>query len=110
LTLCCQCDSGAARFDTFESTFVGIDPTAGRFAEVSLERCKSCRRLWLRYLVEREAFSRSGRWARGLVTETVAAGLSPEDAEPYLRQLPSYIVGGSYFDGKWRRQKGKMDW
>jgi len=106
----CDCDSGAARAEQFGSTPIGIDPTEGRFAEVTLERCRTCERLWVRYLVEHEGFSRSGRWARGLISETTAAALKPEDAEPHLRALSSYLYGGSYFDGQWRRRSGRMDW
>ncbi len=33
-----------------------------------IARCLHCDRLWLRYAVEYEGFSHSGRWARGLIT------------------------------------------
>src|SRR5579872_34455 len=87
----CTCEYGQAPYTEFESRELGVDDTEGRFAEVTLERCKTCRRLWLRYFVEYEAFSRSGRWARGLISEEDAASMTPEAAEPYLRSLDSYL-------------------
>ena len=41
-----------ARHDLFATTVVGIDPTNGRHADVTLERCLRCAAVWLRYLVE----------------------------------------------------------
>jgi hypothetical protein len=110
MSLDCRCERGDARHDEFDSRFVGVDPTAARFAEVTLERCRSCGRLWLRYLVEHEAFSRSGRWARGPISEEDAATITPHQAEPFLNGLRHYLYGGSYFDGRWGRRSGPMDW
>src|SRR5665213_1642351 len=59
----CVCEQGGARFTEFESRDAGRDETEGRFADVTLNRCRTCGRTWLRYLVEYEAFSRSGRCA-----------------------------------------------
>jgi hypothetical protein len=106
----CACEQGTARFTQFESRNVGCDETEGRFADVTLERCKTCRRLWLRYLVEYEAFSRSGRWARGLISEADAAAITPETAVAHLNGLQWYLYGGSYFDGIPGRRSGPMRW
>ena len=69
-----------------------------------------CQRLWLRYFVEYEAFSRSGRWARGLISEAEAEVIAPEDAPAHLERLPSYLYGGSYFDGQAGVRSGWMRW
>lgn len=106
----CVCEQGSARFNEFETKDVGCDETDGRFADVTLNRCRTCGRTWLRYLVEYEAFSRSGRWARGLISEAAAATMTPEKAVDHLNGLDWYLYGGSYFDGIVGRRSGPMRW
>ncbi|MFI4976610.1 MAG: hypothetical protein ACHP84_18905 [Caulobacterales bacterium] len=106
----CVCEQGGARFNQFETQEVGCDETEGRFADVTLNRCRSCGRLWLRYLVEYEAFNRSGRWARGLISDEAAHTITPETAVPFLNGLDWYLYGGSYFDGISGRRSGPMRW
>jgi hypothetical protein len=81
----------------FASRPVGVDETAGRFAEVSIETCPACGRHWLHYLVEYEGISRSGRWYRGLISEEVARTVRPEIALEVLQDLAWRFAGGSYF-------------
>lgn len=106
----CVCEDGNARFSEFETRDVGCDETEGRFADVTLNRCRTCGRLWLRYLVEYEAFSRSGRWARGLIDEATAAAITPQAAVAHLDSLDRYLYGGSYFDGVSGWRSGPMQW
>lgn len=89
---------------------VGIDETDGRFADVAIFKCDACGRLWLRYFVEHEAFSASGKWARGVVSDELAQTITPQAAALALAALPSYIYGGSYFSGKVSRGSGTMTW
>ena len=86
-----------------------VDMTNGRFADVVINACVECGRLWLRYFVEYEAFTRSGRWARGIVDENTARTIQVEAATSFLESLPSYIRGGSYF-GKAEVSAGRMHW
>jgi hypothetical protein len=106
----CACEQAGASYRQFESRDLGCDETEGRFAEVTLDRCRTCGRLWLHYLVEYEAFSRSGRWARGLISDESARTIRPEAAVPYLNGLDWYLYGGSYFDGIAGRRCGPMRW
>lgn len=48
----CVCEQGSAQFTQFETRDVGCDETEGRFADVTLNRCRTCGRTWLRYLAE----------------------------------------------------------
>jgi hypothetical protein len=82
--------------------FIGLDETNGRFGEVNLWQCKSCRRYWLHYLIEYEAFQRSGRYFMGLITKDIADALSPDTAIDYLDKLDWHLYGGSYFGKKGR--------
>lgn len=106
----CACEQGSAPFTQFDSRSVGCDETDGRYADVTLYRCRTCARIWLRYMVEYEAFSRSGRWARGLISEAAAEDMTPERAVDHLNGLDWYLYGGSYFDGIVGRRSGPMRW
>jgi hypothetical protein len=106
----CSClDLGPKRPDSVIERDVGIDETEGRFADVDLVRCTRCRRLWLRYAVEYEAFTASGRWAKAVIDEPTAAKMTPEEAPGYIASAPFRIVGGSYF-GTAKRGKGPVAW
>lgn len=75
-----------------------------------IDRCVHCQRLWLHYFVEYESFSRSGRWARGLISAAEAEVIAPADAVAHLERLPRYLYGGSYFDGLAGVRTGWMYW
>ena len=85
-----------ARADYSEQA-VGIDHTAGRFGEVSIRRCKRCARPWLHYFGEYEAFTASGRYFLGEISEEMAETVTPESAPAILASLQSYWRFGSYF-------------
>lgn len=106
----CYCADGRARAKQFEAREVGCDETGGRFADVTLNRCLLCDRLWIRYLVEYEAISQSGRWARGLIDADAARSITPQTALPHLYGLDWYLYGGSYFGGQPARRSGPMYW
>jgi len=89
---------------------IGCDETEGRYADVSCSRCKRCSRLWLWYQVDYEAFSRSGRWARGLINAEDAQAIQPSEAASYLERLEWHIRGGSYFNGLAKKVIGKARW
>ena len=90
--------------------FVGIDTTEGRYADVSLMRCKRCQRLWLRYQLEYEAFSRSGRWAEAPIDEQAAATMVPESAAGFLESAEFHIYGGSFWGHTGKRGSGRLPW
>lgn len=94
----CRCMTPPFNYQDFDSVTIGVDKTYGRFGEVSLETCRACRRKWLRYFVEYESFSKSGRWYRGLVSEEIARTVSPEKAIAILQSLEWRFAGGSFFE------------
>lgn len=97
---CCQ-----PPFDhqQFEVQTIGVDPTLGRFADVRLERCRTCNQVWLCYHYAYEGFSHSGRWYRGLLNETQVSQVTAETAVALLQQLDWYFYGGSYFNSLGRK-------
>jgi hypothetical protein len=107
----CAClDRGPIYPNRAVTRSVGIDDTNGRFADVEVIRCTACRRLWLRYHVEYEGFSRSGRWATGIIDEAKAASITPKEAANYLDSLDWYVYGGSWFGHGGKRGSGPMRW
>ena len=107
---CAECQVGAT-YEAFEDVrSVGIDETEGRFADVVIERCRSCGAHWVRYYVEYEAFSRSGRWARGWIEPEHAQTIPAEDVTQYLASLESFAYGGSYWGHAGAIGKGNLVW
>jgi hypothetical protein len=110
VTVPCACDSPTARYDVFVEVGGGVDTTNGRHADVSIRRCRHCGQHWVRYHVEYEAFSKSGRWARGKIADDLAATIAVEDVAEYIDALPSYFAGGSLFDSCGFARTGRMPW
>ncbi len=94
----CGCRRPPFWHTDFDSRLVGVDETAGRFAEVSVERCRSCGQRWLRYFYEAESFSRSGRWYRVPLSDEEAASVTAASAASLMCGRPWHFRGGSYFD------------
>ena len=104
----CRCMTPPFNYTDYASEPLGIDETNGRFGEVSVQTCKACGRKWLHYFVEYEAFSKSGRWYRGLVSAEALRSLTPESAVALLESLPWYFYGGSYFQTIGRKGSGRV--
>src|SRR5690606_19362036 len=94
----------------FSQTHLGCDETGGRYADVTVWQCRCCSQSWLRYAVEYEAFSRSGRWARGKIDSKQIPHLEVGSATDFLARLDKHLYGGSYFDGRSGERSGPMHW
>lgn len=84
--------------------------TDGRYADAEILQCTTCDRLLLQYAVEYEAFSKSGRRARGEIDAARAATISPGEPLNHLASLTTYLYGGSYFDGESGERFGPLHW
>lgn len=104
----CACMTSPFHYSGFDSREIGVDEAKGRFSEVSIETCKRCGSKWLRYFVEYEVFSKSGRWYRGLVTDEAARSATPDSAVAFLESLEWYFVGGSYFESIGFKSSGPL--
>jgi len=104
----CRCMTPPFWYTDYDSRPLGVDETKGRCGEVTLETCKACGQMWLRYFVEYESFSESGRWYRGPVTPEMVESLRPEQAPELLAGLPWRFSGGSYFRSQGRRGSGPL--
>ncbi len=102
----CRCQNPPFHYLDYTSRKVGIE--LPRYGEVEIETCKFCHTMWLRYFVEYEAFTASGRWFRGILSEKDALTITPENAIAYLESLPWYFAGGSYFQSTGFKTHGKI--
>jgi len=91
-------------YEDYETTDLGNDPGGGRHAEVSMDRCRACGRVWLTYLLEDASETGSGQWYRCLLTETETARVSARNALGLLESAAWHQYGGSFFG-----QCGTMD-
>jgi len=105
----CKCLSTHFQDVEFTRTDIGIDSTDDRYGEVSFHRCNGCDRVWLHYLVEYEAFTRSGRWFRGLIDDSDMATVTPENAVSILDRLEWHFCGGSFFGSISKRRRQKIE-
>lgn len=102
----CHCSQPPFNHEDYRSTELGVDEASGMNGEVSLHECRSCGQLWLKYLVEWEWYSESGRWYRGAITKEQARGLTPGRAAELLGALESHFYGGSFYKTTGRRAEG----
>ncbi len=105
----CHCHQPPFLHSDFTTKTIGTDLTHGRYGDVTLEKCNACGDLWLRYFVEYEAFSRSGRWFRALISEQLSKTITPEGALAYINRQPWYLAGGSYFQSDGFRTSGEAE-
>jgi hypothetical protein len=90
--------------ESFEAAELGMD---GSFGDVTLYRCRQCRRLWLHYHYENEALTGSGLWYHGLIPPEMEGPVKLETACEILDNL--YWSGGSHFGSRRFRRHGKID-
>ncbi len=104
----CVCLHPPFHYRDYNSRLLGTDETKGRYAEVSVETCRKCGRLWLKYAVEYEGFSGSGRWYRGLISSGEAETVTPQNAQVVLEGLEWYFCGGTFLGSTGRLGQGKI--
>jgi hypothetical protein len=104
----CRCFNPPFNYRDYDESPVGVDTTNGRYGRVTLKTCKHCGTKWLHYFVEYEAFTASGRWFCGLISDAAAATITPDSAIAYLEQLPWHFVGGSYYQSQGMRASGAI--
>lgn len=105
----CACEKQDLIESEYRTSNVGIDFTGGRNAEVSIIQCKLCQRIWLKYFVEKESLTKSGKWYKGIIAKKEIAGMKPENAVEYLENLEWYIYGGADLGSEEKFGQGKID-
>lgn len=104
----CVCMKPPFDFKDFDIRNIGTDGTSGRYGEVNIHKCKKCGNHWLHYFVEYEAFAKSGRWFKGVISENEIESITPKNSITFLESLEWYFYGGSYFDSTGKIGKGEI--
>ena len=101
----CQCNAPPFDYRNFQSNYVGMD---NHYAEIQIDQCKECGNRWLKYLIEEEHFSKSGRWWRIKLTDD-SVKIDKEDARRFIERQTTCFIGGSYFGHSGRLFEGKIE-
>ena len=86
-----------ANYKNYESTYLGVDETDSRYGDVHANKCKKCGQIWLRYTIEYESYTGSGRWYQGPISQKDLKRMTPSKAVDYLSNLDWCFAGGTYF-------------
>ena len=104
----CLCEKPTSDYTEYRSSALGTDTTHGRNAQVAIQQCKLCQRIWIHYCVEFEGSSDSGRWYKGVVSKKDRPHITPENAVEYLESLEWYVYGGPFFESAGMFGHGKL--
>ena len=104
----CPCHQPDAPSSGFDGAFLGIDEGAGRFGTVEILACRKCGSRWVRYSMELEGITASGRWFRCPIDAGDVKAMTPEKALDRLRVAEWYFYGGSYYRSAGSLGKGSV--
>ncbi len=95
LKLGCACEKPDSHYTEFRSSQLGTDHTGSRKAEVSIQQCKLCQRIWIVYTVPVQTGDEHGtlRWFKGIVSKKDRPHITPENALEHLESLEWYVYG-----------------
>jgi len=93
----CTCRQPPFRFSDYHTVDLGED---SRGAEISLDTCKSCGKLWLAYRIDEPHYRRSGRWWRVEIAAGDPSTVSAATARDYVERSTEGFAGGSFFDSQ----------
>ena len=93
----CKCEQPPFHYKDFETVYLGEDDN---FASVTIDRCRLCGQKWLKYLVEEEYYTKSGRWWRVPVGPDKVETLTANNAKAFIASSKWCFGGGSFYDGK----------
>jgi hypothetical protein len=96
----CPCRTPPFHHADFEVEHLGHD---GVDAEVTIQTCRRCGTDWLRYFIEEEFRSRSGRWWRVEVPEPRDPILLAGTARDFIERQADGFAGGSHFESTGHR-------
>ena len=98
----CKCETPPFYYADFHSAELGV---GSHYADVTIQTCKKCGKKWLKFLIEEEHYTKSGRWWRAPVEPEKLSSITAENAKQFIESLDWCFVGGSYYDGKIQIEK-----
>lgn len=88
----CKCEEPPFFYLDYDRTEMGMDSMLG---DVATDTCKTCGRVWLKYMLDEAHYKNSGRWWRVELTD---GPVDLEKAKEYIERKDSCFVGGSFHD------------
>ncbi|WP_267402836.1 MULTISPECIES: hypothetical protein [unclassified Chryseobacterium] len=107
--LACACEKPTSNYTEYRTSELGTDHTHGRNAEVSIQQCKLCQRIWIHYSIKSENLPETEKWYKGIVSKKDRPQITPENAVEFLESLEWYVFGGSYFENTVEFGQGKLN-
>jgi hypothetical protein len=101
----CPCLGADTHFCGFDTKPIGVDD---QYGEISIWICKKCGRNWLRYFIEYEYLTASGRVFTGVISPEAAAKVKAETAVDLFASMEWYFRGGSAFGKDFLRTTGPL--
>ncbi len=93
LKLGCACEKPDSSYTEFRSSVLGTGHNGSSDAEVSLQQCKLCQRIWIVYTVNSGGEPTTGSWYKGIVSKKNRPHITPENALRHLESLEWYVCG-----------------
>ncbi len=92
----CTCQNPPFFYLNFDTRDLGRNEEYG---EVSIEVCKQCGSKWVRYSIEDEQHSRSGRWWRAqILNDEDGLVLTAGNAKEFIERQEWCFAGGSFYE------------
>lgn len=91
----CECFEAAGGPVNPEVRFNGVDTTNSNYGDVTLSKCTRCSTVWLRFFIEYESFSRSGRWYRAPIPPERLSEVTAESAVSILIHWSRVSLAGA---------------
>ncbi len=98
----CLCETPPFNYQNYTELYGGYDKQHGH---VEVSQCKHCGTRWLKYLIEEEWITKSGRWWK---VKLDLPKIETEDARQYIEQQTSGFFGGSFFDHAGKAIEGEI--
>ena len=101
----CTCEQPPFHYLNFAREEIGEDHYG---AEVAIETCRECNRMWLVYLIEEPHYTKSGRWWRVPITPLERINFQPQAARQFIESKDWCYIGGSFYGSPGQKKTGRI--
>ncbi|MBN2835218.1 MAG: hypothetical protein JXR48_09655 [Candidatus Delongbacteria bacterium] len=89
----CKCKKPPFHYLDYDIVVLGEN----NLGEATLQTCKKCGAIWLKFLIEEPHYTNSGRWWRVQVSPNEMVSLTIDSAINYIEIQSECFVGGSFY-------------
>jgi len=98
----CHCEIPPFNHQHYTELYGGYDNKHGH---VEVSQCIKCKQKWIKYLIEEEWQTNSGRWWR---VKLNSSSIEIEDAREFFEKQTLGFFGGSFFGHAGKAFQGKV--